>query len=207
MGQLHNELRRTALSRALKAALGDTRADGGLERYGETLQPVMDLWALPEWAHERKEILGADARLQGAVAAQFGAYGVGIPPAGEVICVVDAMKVMSGVATLFTVERLTHAALAAAVATLAFSIVTRDRRNGDFVAGVELFSGTSATPTLGAAIENIRVVANDEHTTTTATPYVVVPGQAIVVIGQTANQAQNCSLKLRARQRLRTERG
>lgn len=48
MGQGHNELRRGEFSRAIKALVGDSDSESGLERFGETLQPIIDLWNLPE---------------------------------------------------------------------------------------------------------------------------------------------------------------
>lgn len=56
MGKLHNELRRGPWSAAVTAALGDTR-EGGVERFSESLQPVMNIWDLPEWAILRREQL------------------------------------------------------------------------------------------------------------------------------------------------------
>lgn len=57
MGQIHNELRKGTLSRALKSLVGDDQAEGGLERYGETLTPTIDLWSptQSEWALPRGE--------------------------------------------------------------------------------------------------------------------------------------------------------
>lgn len=56
MGKLHNELRRGPWSAAVTAALGDTR-EGGVERFSESLQPIMDIWSRPEWAILRREQL------------------------------------------------------------------------------------------------------------------------------------------------------
>lgn len=55
MTELHNALNRGPWSAALQNALGVTRGEGGLERYGETLEAVIDLWRLPEWRYLRRE--------------------------------------------------------------------------------------------------------------------------------------------------------
>lgn len=55
MPPVHNALRRGQFSSALTRAIGDTRGAGGIERYGETLQPVIDLWSKNEWAYLRNE--------------------------------------------------------------------------------------------------------------------------------------------------------
>lgn len=55
--QLHNRLHRaTALQSAYEAALGEKDEEfSGIERAGETLTPVIDLWSLPEWRYLRRE--------------------------------------------------------------------------------------------------------------------------------------------------------
>jgi len=70
VGGLHNALTRGDLTKALKAILGDMKGDGGLERYGETLQPVVNPWELPENRLPRGE-----ATLSRAVAVAAGAAG------------------------------------------------------------------------------------------------------------------------------------
>lgn len=70
----HNQLREaTALIASLSRALGERDGDwSGLERAGETLTPVIDLWSLPEWAALRAEALWAVFFSQGKVAAEKG---------------------------------------------------------------------------------------------------------------------------------------
>lgn len=63
MSQVHNALFRGELSASMTRAVGDMRGDSaGLERYGETLTPVIDLWHRPEWEYLRKERLCAYSR-------------------------------------------------------------------------------------------------------------------------------------------------
>jgi len=64
---VHNALHRcTDLLQGFKRSLGmDTDADA-VERLGETLTPVMDLWSRPEWALPRREYLGWAYQLTGA---------------------------------------------------------------------------------------------------------------------------------------------
>lgn len=50
MGHVHNALdRATDLIRGYRRALGIVGPDGGVERFGETLTPVIDLWDNPRW--------------------------------------------------------------------------------------------------------------------------------------------------------------
>lgn len=51
MGHVHNALdRATDLIRGYRRALGILGPEGGLERFGETLTPVIDLWGDPRFA-------------------------------------------------------------------------------------------------------------------------------------------------------------
>lgn len=48
MGSIHNELRSSALQQAIRDAVGGNM-EVDIERVGETLTPVLDIWTLPEW--------------------------------------------------------------------------------------------------------------------------------------------------------------
>lgn len=69
MGQIFNELTKSALGAALLNALG--LKEGKLERFGETLTPIIDLWGQPEWQLLRGEIPYARVVFPPAVAARF----------------------------------------------------------------------------------------------------------------------------------------
>lgn len=55
MGALHNELNRGSFSKAIKNALGVKEGESGVERFGETLTPTLDIFRLPEWKYLRSE--------------------------------------------------------------------------------------------------------------------------------------------------------
>lgn len=73
MGDIHNELKRGPWGPALASVVGLSRDAAGLERLGETLTPVLDLWspARPDWAIERREHLVFLHALAPAVAAEL----------------------------------------------------------------------------------------------------------------------------------------
>lgn len=59
MGQQHNELHGAGtIQRAVVEAVGGAGHELGLERLGETLQPIIDIWSRPEWSILRQEHLG-----------------------------------------------------------------------------------------------------------------------------------------------------
>ena len=56
MGSQHNELRRAQeIVAAVKAIIGEVDSESTIERFGETLTPVLDIWDRPEWASLRRE--------------------------------------------------------------------------------------------------------------------------------------------------------
>lgn len=60
MAQVHNSLRRAgAILQGIKSVLGVQEAESGVERFGETLTPVLDVWGRPEFAMPRGELLFA----------------------------------------------------------------------------------------------------------------------------------------------------
>lgn len=98
MGLIHNELRKGTLSRALKSILGDDQGEGGIERYGETLTPVIDLWSptQSEWALPRSERrFGVRGTTPVPPAAQFAALTLNTIPGW--IVVVERIRVSTQV--------------------------------------------------------------------------------------------------------------
>jgi hypothetical protein len=63
MARGHNELHGAgAIQRALVESVGSAGYDVAVERLGETLTPIIDLWSQPEWRLSKQEYLGS-ARL------------------------------------------------------------------------------------------------------------------------------------------------
>lgn len=83
MAQLHNEIRKGFISEAANRAIGRTR-EGGIERLGETMDPIINLWGMPEWAFLRGEFIWSAWRQQNAVAGQNGYVGIVNSQAGLV---------------------------------------------------------------------------------------------------------------------------
>jgi hypothetical protein len=104
MAGQHNELRRGELSAAVKKALGDSRG-GGIERYSETLTPVLDPWSLPEWAFLRGERLaGGRVALAAGAATELGQVALVSPIGLGYIVVVEQATVDVPVATQIIVQ-------------------------------------------------------------------------------------------------------
>ncbi len=66
MGAVHNELPASTLGKAIRAVLGVKEGDKTIERFGETLTPIIDLWGRPDFAKVREERLCAGFAAQSA---------------------------------------------------------------------------------------------------------------------------------------------
>jgi hypothetical protein len=196
MGGLHNELRRSPLGRALKNALGDSTSTGQLERFGETLQPTIDLWAQPDWAFLRGEQLWAFNQSVAAVAGEIGGVAVVNPAGSNRIVIVTAGTAERTVAGSLQISLTTEAVITATYALFAgggLAMPTRDSR----IAGVALrtslpqfWTGTNvgALTTTNLRIEQTRHLAN-EYIRWISPPIVLSPGFALLCEGSTANEA------------------
>ena len=77
MSHVHNSLHRcTQLLQGYKRALGMDVSEDGVERIGETLTAVLDLWSQPEFALPRGEYLGHGNLVVSGVAATRTIVGV-----------------------------------------------------------------------------------------------------------------------------------
>src|SRR5438132_10615506 len=72
MGQQHNELNRAVeIDHAVRVIVSETDSESKVERFSETLTPILDIWSRPEWAFLRNEVLfSVGPQTSAAVAAQ-----------------------------------------------------------------------------------------------------------------------------------------
>jgi hypothetical protein len=194
VGQVHNQLYRGIWSAALKNAVGDPKGDGGLERFGETLQPTIDLWQRPEWAFLREEHAFMSFNSQAAVAAEFSIVAWTIPAAARTIAVIEAVNCRCAVACVLG---LAARSVVAATLTLQTFVLSRDTREVKDPAGtpvkalpIELFSGSDPSATLGGNMEETFATATHYENFITL-PYILKPGSGIYVVAQTVNTIIN----------------
>lgn len=210
MASVHNEMRRGVLSAALTRAVGDMRGAAGLERFGETLQPVIDLWRQPEWGFLRLEKPCAGFRGANAVAGEFAVVALVNPAASGVIAVVEAISMDAGglaASTVMTVEGpLTEAQVAAALAGPAAGNVrdTRFSALNQFFSACVTYTGTEAGA-LGPSLEDARVPAGNMIYAQVGVPFVLHPGWAVAARLGTVNQAATFSFKWRERRAFPSE--
>lgn len=203
--KVHNALTRGRLSQALKSAVGDAKGEGGLERFGETLTPTINLWELPEWAIFRNEILWSAHVTVGATAAENSMMAISCPlavGAQQFLIFVDeiwaAANAAGGQLSLALITR------AAAAATLTqFAPVARDLRTGQNVLGTNAAAPEAWTGSDPAAFVNVvdrnRNPAALSLVPFVSAPWILKPGAALVVQNDVVNQSLLVTFKGRAR--------
>jgi hypothetical protein len=189
--KVHNQISRSAeLTAAVTAALGITKVEGGVERFSETVDLVMNLWGMPEWAFLRTERLCARSLFQTAVAAEFSMIALLNPVGSGHLAVVEAAH-SSQVNSKF--QCCTEAELATLAGRTQVAHA-RDRRwgrgalsaAGAFNSTCVVANGTDPTEALNASgifFETISVLGQPAA----CVPVVLNPGHAFVISGSTVN--------------------
>lgn len=209
MGLIHNALSRGPWTAAIKAILGDTRSEGGVERYGETFTPVLDPWSQPDFAYARGEWLWSVSLTQAAVPAE-GAMAAILDPLlnNRIIVTIDGIQVATTASQSFFLGLSTEGALKATLA-LAGNPRTRDTRWGKGLqpasaygfAPVESYAGSDPTVSFNTALEKMTTSAGITSRFNTL-PYILSPGNALWVQSITVNIGFDFVAWGRARQAL-----
>jgi hypothetical protein len=189
VAEIHNELRYgLELLEQYSKYLGLERG-AGVERLGETLTPVLDMWRLPELAALRREALWWVTVGQVAVALQRGIIGITNLAGSNLLITVD------GYASSDANVGIGSVAQALAIGIVAFAADARDRRFGSSqsVTGVKAFAGTSAAP--GATVSWDRIIVN----TIIPIQAVLQPGSNLSIVHNVANTAFNAAFFGRVR--------
>src|SRR5262245_23715462 len=206
MADIHNALRRGQLSVALSASVGDSR-QGGLERYGETLTPVIDLWGSPEFAYLRGDNFGAIFGSSGAVAAEFSFDALATTLTSGLLLVVEAISVRGS--TPIIVNHISRASLIATGAVVG-APQNRDERYRSDAAffqqsmPVDHIQGTDPAGFAAAAHEEI-VATAAAYFNAISCPHIIKPGGGLVVQGTTVNTSIQVNWRFRVRQIPKTE--
>lgn len=216
MGQGHNELRRGQLSVALTRALQDARGSGGLERYGETLTPNIDLWSLPEWAYLRGEVLGAQYRFV-AAGANNGAAAICNPLTSRSLVVVEAVNVWTAGQDTVSLYLGTDSAVVLNLSQLCARRDNRPAQDDGTAPGalmcrtlIRYADGTIAAIPPDWNVELERQVAAAAGGNVPADfrclPIVLAPGRMLIVYNLDVASAMNVNFKFRERSNIDDER-
>lgn len=196
MGQIHNILHRGQLTDALKRAVGATKSEGGVERFGETLTPIIDLWSNPEWQWYRHEIGFYALREQAAVALEFGMIAVTLPAASKDICVIEAIEasidIANGDIQLIPIARTYAAGTLTLVSPTGHSLDQRTgvsaTPGGGTTPAIELWAGSDAVDPGANGIREIQRVATARVNSKFLTlPRTLTAGFGFLIYGGTVN--------------------
>lgn len=198
-GAVHNALSRGTLASALSRAVGDSEGTGGLERYGETLTPTLNLWALPEWAYLRHERIAAAQATAGAVAGESGVVSLLNPVGSGNLVVVESVMCMAQSSAFHHLSfPIDSTAVIGAAQT---GINNVDNRWGALNRPASLiYAGTSAAPPGGAALlVDVLSLANDTQEMVRDRGFVLIPGTVLVAWCETVNLGVKYSFRFRER--------
>lgn len=197
MSQIHNQLDHSAeLLGGISVAAGLGRDKDGVIRLGESLEPILDPFSLPEWAYLRAERLGAGRGFQPAVAAEFSIIALGNAAGSGNLVVVESVNILSTVTTQLEVAA--DSLVAATLGAAAFYVSGRDRRFGSTQGRTFLKIGSDLASTFGVQLEQ-QAGAAGVFNSYISTPIVLKPGDDLLIIAQTINTAIQCNWKWRER--------
>lgn len=201
MSHVHNAIHRYgALLKGIKNAVGDSDAEAGVERYGETLTPILNVWERPEWLLPMDIKLGSAQTSQTAVALEYSVVGLLVPASSNLIVVVEAVQGRNFTATdtlLLVRADVTSVAAITGFTELASASFCRDFRvlriQGTQLTRAHLFRGTSAAPP--GSNQDVSVSTGTAEARFQSPPFVMGPGDALFVRTQTVNNGLACAFK------------
>jgi hypothetical protein len=204
---VHNALHHfTAYQSAFRKAVGEADAGfSGIERAGETLTPILDLWRWPEWAVLRGEILFSAQSDVAAVALERSFVGVRNPAGSGLIVIVESMLAIPTTAVFEQLE-VFHGAIIATDVDGSEQVAPRDTRLP--LAGVSRIvqiHGTGVAAIGSTSFTRWGTIINEvsrDHTV-----HVLTPGFELRCYHATANTALNLNIYGRIRPALDGELG
>lgn len=206
--KVHNAIPGGLHTAALTAALGDTKGEGKVERFGETIEPVINLWGLPEWCYLRKEQLSGQNFNVGPIAAEYSYAGLQNPAGSGYLAVVEAVSALSLTAALMSLTVLTSAEVTTAGLVAASSVARDTRWVGSATPATSGFlraiTGTH-TAQLGALIDQLYSSTTDFRPMTVGLPFVLGPGFSLMVFCGTLNVGLIMNMSWRSRLAFKNE--
>lgn len=192
MGHLHNALHHaTALLNGLRVSIGavaDADFDG-TSRFGETLQPVMDVWSRPEWRLPRGEITYARRISAPAVAARFSGLEL-INPVGSGVIVNVLTITGESYPQQIDLQIDSGGALGVTATLRGIALDSRHPQLGE-ASRCTLVSGDFAA---GANLPLWRTASATPAVPFPALPLVLTPGFKLFIFGTVVNTALPASL-------------
>lgn len=180
MSSIHNALQRGIINDALKRATGLTKSGSAIERMGETLTPIIDLWSRPEWSVLNGEgLMGANI-VQPVVAGQLSFICLGNPTGSGMIVVVTRISARDQTLTDDFIIGIAGDPPAGVVASAPW--VSRDRRfrGGNTFGRAQIRRGSNVA-SIGFQINERTRLLTTQHTELISPPYTLRPGDCVVI--------------------------
>ena len=198
---IHNQLSHGAeLQNGIASAVGLSRELEGVVRLGETLEPNIDPWSQPEWAFLRGERLGCARGAAVAVAAEFPYCCFGNAAGSGNIVVVEQITVQSGTAQSCRLEVAADTLVSGTLSAQAFFGSARDRRFGSTTGRSFFRTGTDPASTLGGVPTETIIINNTSYVPfVVSVPFILKPGDDLLIIGLTVNTTLDVNWKWRER--------
>lgn len=191
MGAVHNELRRGALSKAVKNFFGFAATEGGIERFSETAQVVVPAFDLPELNLDRGDKLFGRLLSAAAVAARFNGIQLFNPADSGILAVIELLQ--SSSLMIGEVSIGDNSAVFANLQTESgVPLDTRSRPAGPSSICV-VHMGDAAAATIAA--QTVRFSGNPNP----GARFVLAPNSQFFALAQTANQALDAGFFWRER--------
>lgn len=196
MGDLHNELRRGPLSRAVTRALGMQVGAVGLERLDESLSVVLDLWNRPEMDYLQKKDRYQFGALTGVNAGTVSYVQLRIPAGSNIIAVVEKVIFSDSAAANAYFIGLSTPNASGTPGSIMDSRRDRGLLVGTGAVSVGLVSARTdqVGDGVGMAVNPLRIRVPGNTITVVELPYVLVAGEALSIINGAVNTAVNASL-------------
>lgn len=195
MADVHNGIKyATGELQALALLAGVSRDQAGVERLGETLTPIIDLWRIPEAQWLRNTQYWAGRVSQAAVAAEGSMAAITNPASSNQLVVIEDITAADGTSAGNVILGL--ATEAQLTATLAFGFASaRDTRMASKNPGpataynnvnVGLGNGSDPTLSFNSVLDEIRT-AVIEMAEFKSPPWVLAPGTGLWIQAGTVN--------------------
>lgn len=189
--KLHNALKRGWLTHAVTRALGEGDSEGAVERFGETVTPVVNPWGMPEWAALRGEQLAGCRTFQNLVAAEYAAVALMNPAGSGMIVVVEAISFNAGATAQAQLEVVADSVISGTLLTVTNPSCSRDRRFKGIsgLTRATFRQGSDAASTFGAQLETQGFTGSLFSQFVVGLPLILRPGDDCLVVLQTVNLA------------------
>lgn len=203
-GAVHNAMPASPIADAVSRMVGDTTGALGLERYGETLTPILNPWELPEWDYLRRTRICMGYAQAGPVAGEYSTISLLNPITSQHLIVLEhAFGLLGTAGSVFTMFPIDYTAIVGA-ATITNNSVDSRWGGANYPLGL-VYQGTTAAAPAGRALVQMAWLPTGGTEQTIVSPVVIGPGTCVAFCAATVNIMLRLNLVWRERRALSGE--